>query len=1109
MMKKIILFLIYLLFFFILMSSVCGADLNSTDNPLEIHAEDSVISTDVSETFDNLRKAINISNQISLTSDIINTDEYEIFIGNGQNITINGNGYVIDGNKIGRLFTIYKGGQLTLINAKLTNGYLPFYLDSDYDGGAIINNGILIINDCEFYDNYAHNGGAIAAGNEATTILSGTNYFHNNHVWQDGGAIANFGGSTLIIRGNNTFESNNAFFTGTAVIPVDEGKGGAIINAFASPDNPNKKSYLYIEGENIFKQNIVNSDGAAIFNHQAIANITGKNTFVGNFGVHKYSKGGAINNENATLYLSGDNIFRANKAYRGGAIDNNLFESIMTIDGKNQFIDNTGNMGGAISNQESTRLNIYGENTFTNNKANFGDGANIGGAIYSYKSYLNIDAKNTFMNNNAAGSGGAIYFANNLFSMKGSNTFKSNSAPMAGAMLLINTPRVDLLGKNIFDSNTASTSGGAIRANNVFELILGNHNYFTNNRASHGGGAIYTQSSVLNSQGSLFEGNTAQYGGAIFLENTAFAGNYNIFKNNVGSITGSDIESYQSSINSLEYNYWNSQNKVSQNNIHNYDVSNIKNWVILDLSIPSEIKQNINTEVVSFKDNNYGNLKGEMPDYAEVNAYPNFSPSKIIVSKNVGISKYVGNLGEVTVSADANDFFAMKRTDVVDGRKKTSLNANNIILDKVVSSVNYEVTLTDVNGKTLSGKTITIVVDGVKYVKTTNNKGKASLTLNNLENGYHEVVSSYAGETNFYYGTSITSCILCLFNNESTTNLIGKDFEMFYKDGSRYSVTLTDADNKPLTSKNIKIIINNVVYNRVTDSEGKASIAINLNAGEVNITAVFAGDDKNGFAFAENTVIIKSTIECMDIVKYFRNGTQYYAKFLDSKGNPLKNADVKFNINGVLYTRTTNENGYARMNINLNPGEYIITAMHPNGETHANLITVLSILEGNDLVKYYRNDSQYYIKVLNNDGTPAKKGETVRFNINGVFYNRTVDEKGFAKLNINLNPGEYIITTEYKGLQYSNNIKVLPILTAEDLLMKYKDGRRFKAKLVDGQGNPVSGKSIQFNVNGVLYNRNTNDEGYAALNINLMPGVYIITSSYDTAIISNKISISK
>lgn len=45
----------------------------------------------------------------------------------------------------------------------------------------------------------------------------------------------------------------------------------------------------------------------------------------------------------------------------------------------------------------------------------------------------------------------------------------------------------------------------------------------------------------------------------------------------------------------------------------------------------------------------------------------------------------------------------------------------------------------------------------------------------------------------------------------------------------------------------------------------------------------------------------------------------------------MVNTKVKFNINGVLYTRETNGEGVAKLNINLNPGEYILTSIHPNG----------------------------------------------------------------------------------------------------------------------------------------------------------------------------------
>ena len=63
----------------------------------------------------------------------------------------------------------------------------------------------------------------------------------------------------------------------------------------------------------------------------------------------------------------------------------------------------------------------------------------------------------------------------------------------------------------------------------------------------------------------------------------------------------------------------------------------------------------------------------------------------------------------------------------------------------------------------------------------------------------------------------------------------------------------------------------------------------------------------------------------------------------------------------------------------------------------------------------------------------------------GIFYNRTTNENGTAKLNINLNPGNYILTATnpLTGLMMSYNITVLPTLNATDLEMKYRDGSKF------------------------------------------------------------------
>ncbi|MBR0371336.1 MAG: right-handed parallel beta-helix repeat-containing protein [Methanobrevibacter sp.] len=326
----------------------------------------------------------------------------------------------------------------------------------------------------------------------------------------------------------------------------------------------------------------------------------------------------------------------------------------------------------------------------------------------------------------------------------------------------------------------------------------------------------------------------------------------------------------------------------------------------------------------------------------------------------------------------------------------------------------------------------------------------------------------------------------------------------YFGNAEALEFVLTDASGNPVANQSIKISIRGIDYTRKTDANGTARMAINLDAGDYNAIATY----ENQSVVADISII--STIWADDLTKMFKNATQFEATFVDSDGNLIINTDVKFNINGLFYTRKTNENGTAKLNINLEPGEYIITSINPvTSESAGNIVTVLStITDNNDLTKYYRNDSQYTVKILDSQGNAVGAGENVTFNINGVFYNRTTNASGIAKLNINLEPGDYIITAYYNGCAVANNIKVLPTLITEDLSMKYKDGSTFNATVLDGQGNPYPGQNVTFNVNGVFYNRLSDSNGVSKLNINLMPGTYIITSTYNQLNVANKITIS-
>ena len=324
--------------------------------------------------------------------------------------------------------------------------------------------------------------------------------------------------------------------------------------------------------------------------------------------------------------------------------------------------------------------------------------------------------------------------------------------------------------------------------------------------------------------------------------------------------------------------------------------------------------------------------------------------------------------------------------------------------------------------------------------------------------------------------------------------IYGEDLSMYYKNGSRYEVSIYQ-DGKIINSQNndSKVIfnVNGVNYTKELVN-GKASIGINLNPGNYTITTFYHYTD--GLATKTNNIEVLSTILANDVVKFFRNGTQYCAKFLDGCGSPLVNASVIFNINGVFYKKQTDDNGMAKLNINLRPGMYILTAMHPDALMYGSNITVLSTILANDVVKFFRNGTQYCAKFLDGCGSPLVNA-SVTFNINGVLYKKQTDYEGVARLNINLFPGKYILTAMHPdGLMYGYNITVLSTIYGDDIVKFFRNGTQYCAKFLDGCGSPLVNASVTFNINGVFYKKQTDDNGMARLNINLFPGEYILTA---------------
>lgn len=150
---------------------------------------------------------------------------------------------------------------------------------------------------------------------------------------------------------------------------------------------------------------------------------------------------------------------------------------------------------------------------------------------------------------------------------------------------------------------------------------------------------------------------------------------------------------------------------------------------------------------------------------------------------------------------------------------------------------------------------------------------------------------------------------------------------------------------------------------------------------------------------------------------------------------PLPDKDVFININGVDYTRKTDANGIARLNINLRPGVYDPHISFEDNDYSPvkvfSKVTINPVLITDDLNMHEKDGSRYTAIVQDVNGNTVSNVKVV-FTVNGVNYERISDAGGVVGLNINLNKGEYEVLTRSYDVVKKNTIHISEALPKPD-----------------------------------------------------------------------------
>lgn len=1225
-------------------SSIVAQDYDGNEFYVDLGGDDSN-SGQLNSPFNSINKAVEVSNP---------RDNVVIHLGEG---TFEGNGNVmISINKA----HLSQGGSITIVGAgadktiiKGSSAYYAFniYADSvvtlrdlsivdckSVEGGAICNSGTLLVDNCIFRNNFAFNtGGAISSIENGDCKIYNSVFINNSVTCNDeygnanGGAVYSLKSDLLVdscrfvgnfAKGNclNAI-SGGAIYVGAYLNNVPSVKNSNFINnyvvstSFRTNWEYAKGGSIYMINCNLFNDSFINSSvtgnngvGGSYYSEpkylNSISNILRINSSVN--GVlesniypadydGKYSNevvvyvsvngndengNGSFNNPYATIAnaiaKSAGNVYNLkvyllDGVYSGAGNTNISLPSSMNIQiagigskviidgsGSNWFAANERSISGfkyVLSNL--TLINFKAKSTGYKKENNIGvisnyadltiDNCifkNIAGSSISNYDLANLKViSSSFVDSKHLGFYGGVLFnydANARFYNCIVNNYSSTDIFYSTA---VNTENVYLeffnsTFKNLksFDSrckflgasNTNVTMSYVNYADNDCNFAVAydksfvkiDNSVFKNSNWLSGSvnGMIWdvcnssfininslTFSSIndykSNFNGCLFDGGNVEFrGNTITVGNSSFYNNKVIIVNNDNQKGNLDFD----------YNYWNNNNP--KNMIDTTANVKLNYWIVKHLSAENLFNDSYKV-VISYKLFDGSNYKNYDVRYVPV------KPVRFILITSKGSN----SLDSGILINDIFEFINTANDDrnvVVSFTDNTKLNITLYNQHKVDTNIDLSQKtakigdIVEINVNIKDNKTGLAVDFGIveiylnnKLISSNNVTGLAiskSITVDESKSFYNISVI-YKG--NNKYADSSNSAILRISSIPLETVIISKDLTKYYKNGSQFDVVLKDVLGNVLVGKIVKITINGVTYNKITNDKGEARLSINLFPGVYNITVLFEDDDNYVKSLNTNKIVVLSKI----ITKFVDNN-KFIVKLVNDDGTPKTNASLAIIANGVQYNRITNGSGEARLNVRLNPNNYIF-AVTDGQEVVSSSVNVLSTIETSDISMFYKDGTKYSVKLCDLDGN-IMPNKNVAITINGVTYNKVTDSNGVAYLNINLNPGTYSVWATYGDKTVCNTVSISPmVVSMVSSSVNIQQGTFYKVKFSDALSNPIVGQEVGILINGIMYHRVTDELGVASIKINLNPGSYMVMSgllsnAYEAKTINNVITVS-
>ena len=452
------------------------------------------------------------------------------------------------------------------------------------------------------------------------------------------------------------------------------------------------------------------------------------------------------------------------------------------------------------------------------------------------------------------------------------------------------------------------------------------------------------------------------------------------------------------------------------------------------------------------------------------------------VAKNVNFSKVDAGTHEFTLVYMESENYNAATESVNVTVAKANVNMSITSEDVVYPNDVIVTVMSDVSGRYSLFKGMV----SPKYIDLEAGVAK-EIKFSNLDAGTYEFALVYLETTN--YNTGRTAINVTVNKVENTTMSINAT-SPFAGENATVTVTLP-AD----ATGNVSVKYGNGVY-FADVINGTAAVSVPTTvAGTEAANVTYNGDNNYAPASSEVNITVKApgVIIAENIKRGVNSPYDYYATLVDAEGQPIRDVEITFTIDGETYKAKTNASGIATVSAGLEVVDgkdtvYNVTVTNPytfeNTTATTTIVPRLIVVSGNLTADYLENPP-YIIQAIGDDGEHVGANVTVRIVFAGFYYDLKTNATGHVVRTIALAPGLYAVRGEYQGYKTEQTpFKVLQILKASSGTIK-KTAKTYtlKATLKHTNGKAITGAEVKLNFNGKTYTVKTNSKGVASYTI--------------------------